>query len=104
MADRPDHRAEERTFVNDMAAAIGAQAVATLERIAAALALDYGGVDFGLDAAGNVLIYEANATMAVFPAPPDERFAYRRPVVERVMNAVRALLVDRAKRGGYSPP
>jgi hypothetical protein len=103
MADRPDHRAEEATFLSDMTAALGAEGIATLERIAATLGLDYGGIDFGRDAAGNILLYEANATMAVFPPPPDEHFAYRRAPVERVIAAIRQLIFDTGKRGGYTP-
>jgi hypothetical protein len=102
MADRPDHRAEEARFLADMAGAIGPQSVAALEAIAATLGLDYGGIDFGRDAAGNVLLYEANATMAVFPPPPDEHFAYRRAPVDRVIAAIRQLIVDTAVRGGYA--
>ena len=102
MADRPDHRAEEAVFLTDMAAALGVPAITALEAIAATLGLDYGGIDFGRDAAGNILLYEANATMAVFPPPPDEHFAYRRAPVERVIAAIRRLIVDTAVRGGYA--
>ena len=103
MADRPDHRAEEALFLRDMAAARGAENVAALERIAATLGLDYGGIDFGRDAAGNILLYESNATMAVFPPPPDEHFAYRRAPVDNVIAAIRQLVVDTGVRGGYAP-
>jgi Tfp pilus assembly protein PilF len=104
MADRADHRAEEAVFLSDMPAALGAAGVATLERIAATLGLDYGGIDFGRDADGNILLYEANATMAVFPPPPDEHFAYRRAPVDRVIAAIRQLIVDTGKRGGFVIP
>jgi glutathione synthase/RimK-type ligase-like ATP-grasp enzyme len=98
MAERPDHRAEEAAFLADMPAALGAPALAALERIAETLGLDYGGIDFGRDAAGNILLYESNATMAVFPPPPDEHFAYRRAPIERVIAAMRQLIVDAAAR------
>jgi Tetratricopeptide repeat len=101
MNDRPDHRAEEALFLAGMGAVLGAQGMAALEQIAATMALDYGGIDFGRDAAGNILLYEANATMAVFPPPPDEHFAYRRAPIERVIAAIRALVTDTAVRGGY---
>lgn len=97
MAERPDHRAEEERFLRDMRAVLGAPAVAALEAIAAASGLDYGGIDFGRDAAGNVLLYESNATMAVFAPPPDEHFAYRRAPYERVIAAMRKLVVDAAR-------
>jgi cytosine/adenosine deaminase-related metal-dependent hydrolase len=86
-----------------MAAVLGPWCMTALERIAATLGLDYGGIDFGRDAAGNLLLYEANATMAVFPPPPDERFAYRRAPVAKVITAIRRLVVDAGVRGGYTP-
>jgi Tetratricopeptide repeat len=101
MADRADHRAEEEVFLNDMHAVLGARGVAALEAIAATLKLDYGGIDFGRDAGGNILLYESNATMAVFPPPPDEHFAYRRAPVAAVIAAIRRLILDTAVRGGY---
>ncbi len=61
---------EEKNFLEDMPSVIGAGGVAALERIATALDLDYGGIDFGLDAAGNILLFEANATMVINPPPP----------------------------------
>jgi hypothetical protein len=103
MADRPDHRAEEAEFLADMAAVLGAPTIAALEAISAAMGLDYGGIDFGRDAAGNILLYETNATMAVFAPPPEEHFAYRRAPIERVFRAVRQLVVDTAVRGGFAP-
>jgi tetratricopeptide (TPR) repeat protein len=103
MADRPDHRAEEAIFLSDMAATLGPETVVALEQIAATLGLDYGGIDFGRDAAGNILLYEANATMAVFPPPPDEHFDYRRAPVDRIIAAIRRLIFDTGVRGGFVP-
>jgi len=97
-----EHRVEEAAFLADMRGVLGARTIASLERINAELGLDYGGIDFGVDAAGNVLVYEANATMAVFPAPPDERFDYRRPAVARVLAAAHALVRTRGIEGGYT--
>ena len=78
-----------------MHAVLGAPVMPVLEEIARAIDLDYGGVDFGLDAAGNVVVFEANATMAVYP-PAGELYAYRRPAFDAVIAAVRALIADRA--------
>ena len=102
MNDRPDHRAEEERFLTAMHDVVGAHGMAALEAVAATLELDYGGIDFGLDAAGNILLYEANATMAVFPPPPDEHFAYRRAHIERVLAAMHRLVRDTAVRGGFN--
>jgi Flp pilus assembly protein TadD/glutathione synthase/RimK-type ligase-like ATP-grasp enzyme len=103
MRDRPENRAEEEAFLADPRAALPARAWTALESIAAALGLDYGGIDFGLDAAGNVLVFEANATMAIYLPDADERFAYRRPAVDQALAAVRAMFVARAARAGYRP-
>jgi cytochrome c-type biogenesis protein CcmH/NrfG len=92
------HRAEEAAFLADMPGALGARAMAALRRIAATLGLDYGGIDFGLDRDRQVLVFEANATMVVPPPPDDPRFAYRRPAVERILAAVRTMLLTRAGR------
>jgi glutathione synthase/RimK-type ligase-like ATP-grasp enzyme len=96
MAERADHRDEERRFLNDMQATLGGAVIATLERIERILGLDYGGVDFGLDAAGNVVVFEANATMAVYPPAAQERWAYRQSAYQAIVAAVRALIASRS--------
>ena len=97
MAERPDLRAEEAAFLNDMPGVLGPAVMAGLARIAEALGLDYAGVDFGLNAEGQILLFEANATMVVNPPDPDPRWDYRRVAVERILAAVRAMLVARAR-------
>jgi|GEM_PF-5775965 glutathione synthase/RimK-type ligase-like ATP-grasp enzyme len=67
-----------------------------LAEIGRTLALDYAGVDFGIDPAGNVVVFEANATMAVFPPPEGEQWAYRRPAYDAIVAAMRALIFERA--------
>ncbi len=99
MTDSAEHRAEDAAFLADMPAALGPRAMAALKAIQTALGLDYGGIDFGIDKNGNVLLFEANATMAILPPGADAKWDYRRPAVERVCRAVRAMLVRRAKRG-----
>jgi len=99
MAERPDHRAEEAAFLADMAGVIGETAVAGLEAIAARLGLDYGGVDFGLSPDGEVLLFEANATMVINPPDADPRWDYRRGPVEAALNAAHAMIRQRLVRG-----
>jgi hypothetical protein len=95
MADHPEHRKEDAAFLNDMSTALG-PAVTALARIRDALNLDYGGIDFGLNEAGEVLLFEANATMVVNPPDADDRWTYRRPAVKRILDAVHAMMVARA--------
>ena len=104
MGDHPEHRAEDALFLQDMASYLGPRVMAALERIQRLIGLDYGGIDFSLDAQGRVVVFEANATMvAPFPDPMDGRFAYRRPAVQRVHNAVREMILTRARASLASP-
>jgi hypothetical protein len=90
------NRAEDEAFLADLPGTVGARAMAALEAIVAALGLDYMGIDFGLDANGNVLVFEANATMLIPPAGSDPRFAYRIPAVERLVRATQTMFYARA--------
>ena len=92
MAEREDHRAEDAEFLANMPGVVGPRAMEALAQIQATLGLDYAGIDFGLSATGDLLLFEANATMVVNPPEPDERWAYRRPAVERIFTAVRRML------------
>jgi glutamate/tyrosine decarboxylase-like PLP-dependent enzyme/glutathione synthase/RimK-type ligase-like ATP-grasp enzyme len=92
MAEQADHRAEDAEFLENMPAVLGPRAMEALAHIQATLGLDYAGIDFGLSDAGDLLLFEANATMVVNPPEPDERWAYRRPAVERIFAAVRRML------------
>ena len=97
MADQPDHRAEELAFLTDMPSVIGGKAMAALAAIWGAIGLDYAGVDFGVSAAGDLLLFEANATM-VIASPPDHdpRWAYRRAPISAAIEAVVAMIKERA--------
>jgi Tfp pilus assembly protein PilF len=92
MAQEAANRAEDAEFLENMPGVLGPRAMQALSHIRATLGLDYGGIDFGLSASGDILLFEANATMVVNPPEPDERWAYRRPAVERIFDAVRRML------------
>jgi Tfp pilus assembly protein PilF len=87
------NRAEDERFLTDPVGAIGAPAWEALDRICAAVGLEYAGIDFGIDRAGRVVVFEANATMIVLPPGPDTIWNYRRAPVGRVIDAVRTLLL-----------
>lgn len=97
MADNAQNRAEDDTFLNHMDSVLGATAVAALQQIQATLGLDYGGIDFSLNERGEVLVFEANATMAVVVPDGDTRWDYRRPAVERIYRAVSTMICARAR-------
>ena len=79
-----------------MPSVLGAKAMAALQGLAAVLGLDYGGIDFGLNEAGQILLFEANATMVVEQPDGDPRWDYRRAAVEHIHVAMRNLLLGRA--------
>jgi glutathione synthase/RimK-type ligase-like ATP-grasp enzyme len=96
MADNSAHRSEDAAFLTDMSAVIGSKAMLGLRYIRDALSLDYGGIDFGLGANGEVLLFEANATMVVNPPDAGERWDYRRPAVSKILDSVNAMILRKA--------
>jgi aromatic-L-amino-acid decarboxylase len=96
MRDCAEHRAEEANFLADMRAWLGPKAMEALERMVEVLGLDYGGFDFGIGRQGEILLFEANATMMVEMPDDDPRWDYRRRGVERIHTAVRNLLLTTA--------
>jgi len=96
MADSPEHRQEDAAFLDDMAGVLGAKARTALLQIQENLGLDYGGIDFGLNERGEVLVFEANATMVVMVPDADARWDYRRGPVERIYKAVWEMIRVRA--------
>jgi glutathione synthase/RimK-type ligase-like ATP-grasp enzyme len=67
-----------------------------LERIRGILGLEYGGIDFALAPDGSVLLFEANATMVVFPPNADPLWDYRRAAIDLVLEAATRMLLRRA--------
>ena len=57
----------------------------------------YAGVDFALSPDGSVLLFEANATMVVFPPGPEPVWDYRRAAIDAALQAARQML-DRLVR------
>ena len=98
MEGRSQHQDEERKFLENMSSVIGAAGMVALEEIKERLGLDYGGIDFGLDKRGNILIFEANATMVINPPAADEQGAYRRVATDNALQAVRRMLLQRAQK------
>ncbi len=101
MADKPDHRLEEATFLGDMAAALGDKATTALRDIRDALGLDYAGIDFALGPDGELLLFEANATMVISSPAPDERWAYRRTAIDAARDAVVAMILQKSAQADH---
>jgi hypothetical protein len=96
MAQSPLFREEERRFLEDMPAALGATAMGALRQICTNLELEYAGIDFAVASDGSVLLFEANATMVVFPPGRDAMWDYRRRAIDNVLEAANSMLLKRA--------
>ncbi len=88
-------RAEEERFFEAPAPALGRKAMAALAEIGRRLDLDFCGIDFALDGAGNVLVFEANATMLVHLKDAPETFAYKHRHVPKIFDAFAAMVARR---------
>jgi glutathione synthase/RimK-type ligase-like ATP-grasp enzyme len=95
MAQNAAFREEERAFLADTAGTLGAPAMAALRRVCATLDLEYAGIDFAVGPDGSVLLFEANATMVVFPPSPDPMWDYRRRAIDEVLEACGRMLSRR---------
>jgi hypothetical protein len=92
MADAAVYRAEEARFLTDPAGVIGEAGMMALRAIANRLGLDYAGIDFGLNADGEILVFEVNATMVLIPPAADPVWDYRQPAISRAFDAVEHML------------
>ena len=54
-----------------MSGVLGDDGMSALATVRDAMRLDYGGVDFGRDRSGRIIVFEANAAMAIYPPPDD---------------------------------
>ncbi len=93
MAADAANRAEDERFLNDPAGVLGAPAISALERVRDMLGLDYAGIDFAIDRAGNVVVFEAKRDDDRVAAAAGCRWDYRREPTARVIEAVRKMLL-----------
>lgn len=95
MAHRQQLLDEEAVMFRDGAFTPAVRQV--LDVVAERMELDFFGMDFGIDRDGQVVLFEANATMNFFPFMTDPKFDYVRACVEPAQRAFRQLLgVDKA--------
>ena len=95
MAHQPWMQQEEAAFLNDSTTVFGPAQMQALRAIRERVGLDYFGIDCGLDASGNVVVFEVNASMLVHAR--NEGFLYKDPAVRRIKLAYDAMLRRLAK-------
>jgi len=91
-------RDEERTFLEDFGSVFGPDLQRSLRAIAAALGLEYFGIDCSIDRLGRLVLFEADPAMIVHAADDPALFAYKVPAAQRIFAAFERL-VDRARSG-----
>jgi tetratricopeptide (TPR) repeat protein len=85
-------RDEEQHFLDDPAAALGADAMHALGVIGQRLDLDFCGVDFSLLPDGRILVFEANATMLVHLEEYHALLKFKNPYVQQILDGFDAML------------
>ena len=89
---------EETRFLADPRAALGTRAMDAIVEIGRRLDLDYGGLDFALTSAQQVLVFEANATMLAHREARNGPLAHKNPFIERIAAAFERMLDARGGR------
>lgn len=91
MAEHPETVAEERTLLesNDP---FPPKVREVLDAVRGRMALDFFGMDFGITPGGEVVLFEANATMSFFPFSSDPQFEYLQRCFAPAQAAFRELL------------
>ncbi len=103
MRDSSEFRREEAQYLSDPASIIGTRAMQALESIARTMDLDYGGIDFGIDPSGDVVVFEANGAMGIFMPDDDPRWDYRRGAFSAALDAAKSMIVRRASARSLQP-
>jgi hypothetical protein len=102
MAENPWKLREEQRFLADSFAVLGNRVSDAIRAIGHKLALDYGGIDFTLTNDGQVLVFEANATMLTHREDPRGPFAHKNPYIARIFDAFGQMLQTRVAPGSGS--
>ena len=95
MADQLWTQREEEAFLSDPAAVFHASHHRILREIQQRTGLVYFGIDCGLDRSGNLVVFEANASMLVHEH--NDQFPYKDPFVRRIKSAFDEMLRKFAK-------
>jgi tetratricopeptide (TPR) repeat protein len=90
MANQPWMQQEEEAFLNNPTAVFSPTHYQALHTIRQRIGLEYCGIDCALDLLGNLVVFEANASMLVHDR--NHEFPYKNPAVQRIKLAFEAML------------
>ena len=91
---------EEEAFLNNPATVFKCGHYEILREIQQRIGLEYFGIDCGLDRSGNLVVFEANASMLAHEQ--NEGFPYKAPFVHRIKSAFDEMLRKIGDRRGLS--
>jgi hypothetical protein len=95
MAEHQWMRDEEARFIAHLDSVFDGPLATALAEIAAAIPLEYFGIDCAIARDGRLLLFEADAAMLVHGTDPPELYPYKRAGFERIQTALDALLEGR---------
>ena len=96
MTDSAEKRAEEADFMQHFDTAFAQRHRAALSNIHHRFGLDYLVLDCAETHAGELLVFELDPGAVVHSMDPPEQFGYKRPAMQKVFDAFRALLLKTA--------
>jgi len=96
MANQLWMQQEEAAFLANPGAVFDASHYQALHTVRKRIGLDYFGIDCGLDADGNLIVFEVNASMLVHD--DNAEYPYKDPFVRAIKQAFDAMLRSRAGR------
>jgi hypothetical protein len=92
MAESPEKREQEAECMLHFDQEFAARHRAALAEINRRIGLDYVGIDCAETQDGQLLIFEIDNAMIVHGMDPVDMFAYKKPIMQKVFTAFRALL------------
>ena len=95
MANQAWMREEEEAFLKNFGLVFNPAHQSALKALAVATGLDYLGIDCSFDHNGDVLVFEANATMRVH-YENNEVFTYKNPYISKIKEAFDSMLTSLA--------
>jgi hypothetical protein len=98
MADHQWMRDEEARFIAGVESVFIGTLAEALREIAAAVPLEYFGIDCAIARDGRLLLFEADAAMLVHGTDPPDLYPYKRAGFERIQAALSALFEQRRSR------
>ncbi|MDE1981777.1 MAG: RimK family alpha-L-glutamate ligase [Betaproteobacteria bacterium] len=98
MTESAEKRAEEALFMERFDTGFAARHKQALEAIHERMGLDYLVIDCAETCDGELLVFEVDSSAVVHAMDPEDLFPYKRPQMEKVFSAFKALLQKTAAR------